>query len=470
MRATASRSSERSRSKARSDSETDMKRFPPGFVWGVATAAYQIEGAAREDGRGESIWDRFCRTPGAVERGETGDVACDHYHRWREDLDLIRSLGVGSYRFSIAWPRIQPDGAGAPSPKGLDFYRRLVAGLRERGIAPMATLYHWDLPQKLQDKGGWVARDTTERFAEFARTMYDAIGDGVAHWVTHNEPWCAAFLGHWHGVHAPGTRDLRSALIAAHHLLLSHGLAVRAHRDSGADGDIGIVLNLAPDEPASSSDADRAAARASDGHANRWFIDPIVRARYPADMVSQYEGLAGPLDFVRDGDLEAIAAPIDYLGVNYYSPRIVRAAPERPLGWAAIERGSEAGVASAGWERMPDGLTRLLVRLRDEYGPLRMYVTENGYGCDERPDADGVIRDDRRVAYLRAQLAAAHDAITQGVDLRGYHLWSLLDNFEWAFGYRMRFGAVYVDYPTQRRIPKTSASFYSDVVRRNALD
>jgi beta-glucosidase len=351
---------------------------------------------------------------------------------------------------------------------GVDFYRRLVDGLRERGIAPMATLYHWDLPQQLQDEGGWLSRDTAERFAEYAATMFDALGDGVSFWATHNEPWCAAFLGHWLGVHAPGTRDFRSALVAAHHLLLSHGLAVQAYRSSGAPGEVGIVLNLSPNEPASGSDADRIAARAADGYANRWFLDPVFRGRYPDDIVRQYEAMVGRLDFVKNGDLQTIAAPIDFLGVNYYNPRIVRAAGDRPLGWAEVGEGT--AVAGTGWEVMPDGLTQLLVRLRDDYGSPRMYVTENGCGYEEAPAPDGTIRDERRITYLRAQLAAAQEAIAQGIDLRGYYLWSLLDNFEWAFGYRIRFGAVYVDYPTQRRIPKQSAAFYSEVIRRNGLD
>ena len=447
-----------------------MSEFPPEFLWGVASSAYQIEGAAREDGRGESIWDRFARRPGAIERGENGDVACDHYHRWRTDLDLVKGLGARSYRFSIAWPRVFPDGKGAANPRGVDFYKRLVAGLRERGIEPMATLYHWDLPQKLQDKGGWLARDTAQRFAEYATAMYRALGDEVRFWATHNEPWCAAFLGHWHGVHAPGMKDFRSALVVAHHLLYSHGLAVRAHRTAGVRGEIGIVLNLAPNEPEHDTEADRAAARASDGYANRWFLDPVFRARYPDDIVTQYERVTGPLDFVKDGDLATIAAKTDYLGVNYYNARIVRAAPERPLGWAVVEKGPGMEVAGMGWEVMPDGLTRLLTRVRDDYRSLRMYVTENGSGYEERPAADGKIHDARRIEYLRAHLSAALGAIRQGVDLRGYYCWSLLDNFEWAFGYRIRFGIVYVDYATQRRIPKDSYTFYSQVIARNALE
>jgi len=444
--------------------------FPAGFVWGVATAAYQIEGAAREEGRGESIWDRFCRRPGAVERGDTGDIACDHYHRWRSDLDLIKKLGATSYRFSIAWPRVFPDGKGAANPRGVDFYRRLVEGLRERGIAPMATLYHWDLPQKLEDKGGWRSRETADRFAEFARAMYRALGDGVAYWATHNEPWCAAFLGHWHGLHAPGERDLKTALVVAHHLLYSHGLALKAHRASGVKGQIGIVLNLAPNEPASATEADRVAARASDGHANRWFLDPVFHGRYPEDVVHEYERLVGPLDFIKDGDLAVASQPIDFLGVNYYSPRIVRAAPQLPLGWELARSDTGPEIAGAGWEVMPDGLTRLLIRLRDDYGSPRMYVTENGCGYEEGRSADGNVHDERRITYLRAHLAAASQAIAKGVDLRGYYLWSLLDNFEWAFGYRIRFGIVYVDFATQRRLPKDSFAFYARVIEQNGIE
>jgi beta-glucosidase len=429
--------------------------FPVGFRFGVAMASYQIEGAVNEDGRGESIWDTFCRRPGAVAGGDTGDVACDHYHRWREDLDLMASLGAESYRFSISWPRVQPDGRGALNRAGVDFYRRLCEGLRERGIEPVATLYHWDLPQARQAVGGWAVRDTAERFAEYARLMGDALGDVVEAWITHNEPWVVAFLGHAEGVKAPGIRDWPTALRASHHLLLSHGWAVEALRGRGP---VGITLNLAPvrsDDPA--------AALRMDGYLNRWFLDPVFRGRYPEDMVAHYERRYGPLDVVRSGDLDAISADIDFLGVNYYNPQRVRPDPSRqPLELSAVV--PPPPTTAMGWEVDPDGLHELLVRVRRDYDNVPIYITENGAAFDDGPVVNGTLEDPRRVEYLQSHLAALARAVADGVDVRRYFAWSMLDNFEWEHGYTKRFGLVYVDYATQRRVPKRSGLWYRDFI------
>jgi beta-glucosidase len=429
--------------------------FPTDFRFGVAMASYQIEGAVGEDGRGPSIWDTFCHRPGAVAGGDTGDVACDHYHRWREDLDLMASLGVESYRFSIAWPRVQPDGRGALNRPGVDWYRRLAEGLRERGIEPVATLYHWDLPQARQAAGGWSARDTAERFAEYAALMAAELGDVVDAWITHNEPWVVAFLGHAEGVKAPGIRDWPTALRVSHHLLLSHGLAVEALR---ATAPVGITLNLAPVR----SD-DRAAALRMDGYMNRWFLDPLLRGRYPEDMVDHYARRYGPFDVVRDGDLRTISAPIDFLGINYYSPQRVRSDPARqPL---EIGRVNPVPPTTAmGWEVDPDGLHELLVRVRRDYGDVPIYITENGAAFEDGPVVNGTLEDPRRVEYLRSHLEALSRAVADGVDVRRYFAWSMLDNFEWEHGYAKRFGLVYVDFSTQRRVPKRSALWYRDFI------
>ena len=443
---------------------SEAKRFPPDFLWGVATSAYQIEGAVDEDGRGESIWDRFCRTPGKVHNGECADVACDHYHRWPEDLDLVAALGADAYRFSLAWPRLFPDGGNRLNRKGVDFYDRLVDGMLERGIKPAVTLYHWDLPQALQERGGWTSRETVARFRDYAAAALEALGDRVALWITHNEPWMASFIGHLRGVHAPGLTDLGAALRAAHHLLLSHGSAVEAHRAAGVAGPIGITLNLFPTYPATDTPADRSAAKASEGYTNRWFLDPLLRAEYPADTVSRFEAAGAALDFVEDGDMQAIAAPIDFLGVNYYSPRRVAAAGEE-FGWR-VQPGPESGapVTAIGGEVHPAGLTELLVGLRRDYGSVPLYVTENGCALHDTLGRDGRVHDPQRTDFLRGHFEAARAAIEQGVDLRGFFVWSLLDNFEWAMGYVPRLGLVYVDYETQRRIPKDSFGFYRDFI------
>jgi beta-glucosidase len=447
---------------ARQERQEPEAAYPPGFRFGVATAAYQIEGAWDEDGRGESIWDRFCHEPGNVARGETGDVACDHYHRWREDVDLIAALRIESYRFSISWSRVQPDGRGALNPKGVDFYRRLAERLLERGIEPVATLYHWDLPQALQDGGGWAARDTTERFAEYARHMAEQLGGVVAQWITHNEPWVIAFLGHAKGVKAPGVNHWATALRVSHHLLLSHGLAVQALRAAAPAGTpVGITLNLQPERPLTDSEEDRAAARIADGYANRWFLDPVLRGSYPEDMLELFGRSFGPPDSVRDGDLATIAQPLDFLGVNYYFPQRVSADPDAlPLGVRHDD--PIAPLTTMGWEQDPSGLHEILVRIRDDYGDVPIYITENGAAFDDGAEVDGCVDDPARVDYLRGHVAAVGRAIAAGVDVRRYFVWSLLDNFEWEQGFAARFGIVHVDFATQRRVPKRSALWYRD--------
>lgn len=429
--------------------------FPPNFIFGTATSSYQIEGATREDGRQDSIWDTFCREPGRIRDGSSGDVACDHYHLWPDDLNLLSELGVNAYRFSVAWPRIQPTGSGPVNAAGLDFYDRLVDGLLTRGIRPYLTLYHWDLPQPLQDLGGWTSREVAHRFAEYAAHVAGRLGDRVASVATLNEPWCSSFLSYEIGEHAPGHRgDRRGALAAAHHLLLGHGQAMQAMRAQGVKAELGIVLNLTPAYPATDSPADRDAARRADGTANRWFLDPIYRAAYPEDLLADF---AGDLPDIRDGDLDVIAAPLDFLGVNYYSRTYASADGQaRPQG---------AGYTHMDWEVYPQGLTDLLVRLDREYGARNLLITENGAAYPDERGTGSVVHDPERVAYYQSHLGACAEAIRQGVDLRGYFAWSMLDNFEWSWGYSRRFGLFYVDYQTQERLWKDSGLWYRDLVR-----
>lgn len=451
--------------------------FPAGFLWGVATSAYQIEGSTGADGRGESIWDRFAATRGKIEDGSDGRTACDHYRRWEDDLGLLRELGVGAYRFSVAWPRVLPLGRGASNAPGLDFYDRLLDALLEAGIQPFPTLYHWDLPQALQDEGGWGARSTAEAFVEYASAVAMRLGDRVRRFVTHNEPWCIATLGHEHGEHAPGLRDPALALRAAHHVLLSHGWAASALRRHAPGAEVGIVLNLVPGVPASPSDADRDAARDFDGFFNRWYLDPLFRGAYPADAVADRVAkghLPAPeLPFVRDGDLRAIAAPLDFLGVNYYSRAILRSdrVPEAENLPRTIPAPAPAALTDMGWEVFPEGLVDLLIRVQRDYAPAKIYVTENGIACGDPPGAPGPVVDDpRRVAFLRGHLAAARRAIDAGVPLAGYFHWSLLDNFEWGHGYTKRFGLYRVDFETQARTPRASARLYRETIAANAID
>ncbi|WP_336323628.1 GH1 family beta-glucosidase [Streptomyces lavendofoliae] len=453
---------------------TDLT-FPAGFRWGTATAAYQIEGAAEEDGRTPSIWDTFSRTPGKVRNGDTGDIAADHYHRMGEDVALMKDLGVTDYRFSVAWPRVQPTGRGPAVRKGLDFYRRLTDELLSADIRPVVTLYHWDLPQELEDAGGWPHRDTADRFAEYAGLVADALGDRVTTWTTLNEPWCAAFLGYASGAHAPGRTDAAASLRAAHHLNLAHGRAVQALRAAlPPSAEVSLTLNLHAVRPLSDSAEDRDAARRVDALGNRIFLDPVFHGRLPADLVEDTAALTD-WSFVRDGDLEVTAAPVDSLGINYYSPTVVAAGSSpAPSPWPGAEPHVRFVPApgprtAMDWPVDPEGLYELLTRLRDELPEVPLMVTENGAAYDDYADPSGEVHDPERVAYLRGHLAAVHRALTDGVDVRGYFLWSLLDNFEWAYGYGKRFGIVHVDFASQRRTPKDSARWYADVIARGGL-
>lgn len=442
-------------------------RFPDGFLWGTATAAYQVEGAVHEDGRGPSIWDVFSHTPGKVKHGDTGDIACDQYHRLDADLDLLVELGIPAYRFSVAWPRIIPDGRGAVNQRGLDYYARLVDGLLKRNITPMLTLYHWDLPQALQETGGWTSRETTDAFAEYAMIVYRALGDRVPLWTTLNEPWCSAFVGHLEGRHAPGWRDEAGALTAMHHLLVAHGKAIQALRAAGAHDGLGITLNLAWNVPASQESADVAATQRVDGNENRLFLDPLFRRSYPEDMLVHYRPVTD-FRFVQEDDLAVIAAPIDFLGVNYYEQHVIRADPADPRRGAIIVPPAEP-LTAGGISIDPDGLRALLVRVSREYTSIPLYITENGVALHDYVNPEGEAIDPERVAYLDAHFHAAHAAIDQGAKVRGYFVWSFLDNFEWAEGYSRRFGIVHVDFGSQRRTPKHSAYWYREVIQRNGV-
>ncbi|MFC0601480.1 GH1 family beta-glucosidase [Streptomyces palmae] len=460
--------------------------FPPDFLWGAAAAAYQVEGAAQEDGRTPSIWDTFSHTPGKTLGGDTGDVAVDHYHRFREDVRLMAQLGLGAYRFSVSWSRVQPTGRGPAVQRGLDFYRSLVDELLTAGIQPVLTLYHWDLPQELEDTGGWPARGTAERFAEYAGIVAEALGDRVDFWTTLNEPWCSAFLGYGSGVHAPGRTERLAPLRAAHHLNLAHGLGTQALRAAlPARARIAISLNPSVVRPLTDSPQDLDAQRRIDALANRVFTGPLLRGAYPEDLLADTASLTD-WSFVRDGDLAAIRQPLDALGINYYTPALVSAAAhdERPVrhdGHGASEHspwpGSERVAfhrtpgerTEMGWTVDPTGLYELLMRYTREAPGVPLYITENGAAYDDKPEADGTVHDPLRIDYLRAHLTAAHRARADGADLRGYFLWSLMDNFEWAYGYSKRFGAVYVDYATLARTPKSSAHWYGRLARTGEL-
>ena len=438
--------------------------LPSDFLWGAATSAFQTEGSPSADGRLPSIWDDFGRTPGAVEGGDTGEVACDSYRRWPEDLDLLRQLGVTSYRFSIAWPRIQPTGRGPANVAGLDHYDQMVDDLLEAGIRPFTTLYHWDLPSALQHTGGWTSRETSYRFAEYATIVAERLGDRVSQWVTLNEPLCSAWIGHMEGRMAPGMRDLRSAVHASHHLLLAHGLAVQALRSVATKTpSVGIVNNLSPCEPATDTPTDIEAAMRADGHTNRWWLDPLVGRGYPVDMVELY-GIELP---VRQGDMETIATPLDFLGLNYYFRQKIAADPTvATLGFRQVPV-EGATTTALDWEVHPAGLEEMLLRLTKDYDAPALYVTENGSAWTDEADANGYVADHERTAYLLDHVDAVAEAVAQGAPVRGYFAWTLLDNFEWAYGYRPRFGLAHVDYATQRRVLKLSGQTYRDLIGRN---
>jgi beta-glucosidase len=431
------------------------RRFPPGFLWGTATAAYQIEGAWNEDGKGESIWDRFCRIPGAIEDGSSGNVACDHYHRVPEDVALMAGLGANAYRFSISWPRVLPEGTGALNEAGLAFYDRLVDLLLEHHVRPLVTLYHWDLPQALQDRGGWLAPDIPEWFGEYAGVVAGRLGDRVRDWVTINEPHVVAFAGHADGVHAPGLSDLATAVSVSHQLLLAHRTGGDAIRSVSGDASVGIALNLSPTQPASRAEHDQAAAVVYDGYLNRWFLDPLFGRGYPDDLVQRYGALAPP-------PLDGYDGALDFLGVNYYTGYVVGAGGDGALGFEVVPPAGET--TEMGWAIQPDGLQELLLRLHRDYAPARLYVTESGAAFADDPDG----ADPRRVAYLYDHFVAAADAIGQGVPLEGYFVWSLMDNFEWAHGFTKRFGLLYVDYSSLSRTPKDSGRFFRAVAAATA--
>ena len=474
---TASAGSRRARTRA----------FPTDFVWGAATAAYQVEGAAFDGGRTASIWDTFSRVPGKVVNSDNGDIAADHYHRFRDDVALMAGLGLGAYRFSLSWSRVQPGGQGAPNPAGLDFYSRLVDELLAKGVQPVVTLYHWDLPQELEDAGGWGNRATSERFAEYAAIAADRLGDRVELWTTLNEPWCSAFLGYASGVHAPGRHEPEVALRAAHHLNLAHGLGTQALRASlPAGARVALTVNPAEVRPLSQEPADLDAARRVDALQNRIFLDPVLRGSYPEDLMQDTAHLTD-WSFVQDGDLESIHVPVDLLGVNYYNPVVVGApvagdAPEPGVdGHGASDFSPWVGSESVRFVRMPgeptamgwpidaSGLRDLLLRIHRDYGPIPLAITENGAAFHDYVGPDGQVRDPQRVEYLRSHLIAVHEAVEAGVDVRGYFCWSLLDNFEWAYGYSKRFGVVHVDFATQRRTVKASGNWYADVIEANAV-
>ncbi|WP_262702356.1 MULTISPECIES: GH1 family beta-glucosidase [Streptomyces] len=439
----------------------DLTAFPHDFLWGTATSAYQVEGAVAEDGRSPSIWDTFSHTPGKVAGDDHGDVACDHYHRWREDIGLMKRLGTNAYRLSIAWPRVVPGGEGPVNAKGLAFYDELIDGLLEAGITPSVTLYHWDLPQVLQDRGGWPERDTAEHFAAYASVVADRLGDRVRHWTTLNEPLCSAWIGHLDGVMAPGLTDLTAAVRASYHLLLGHGLATQAIRAAAPRAEVGIVNNLNTVEAATERPEDQAAARRMDGHTNRWWLDPVHGRGFPADMREVY-GVELP---ERPGDLDTIAAPLDWLGLNYYFPATVTDDPTGPAPHARAVRRPDVPRTGMDWEVDAGGIESLLLRLTGEYGARKLYVTENGSAYPDVVRPDGTVDDPERQDYLVQHLAACASAVRKGAPLAGYFAWSLLDNFEWAYGYDKRFGLVHVDYRTQARTIKGTGHRYAEIIR-----
>ena len=429
------------------------------FIWGVATSSYQIEGAANEDGRGKSIWDTFCKVPGKVANFDNGDIACDHYHRFKEDLDLMKWMGVKAYRFSVAWPRVIPDGVGRVNEMGLDFYDRLIDSLLEREIAPWLTMYHWDLPEALQLRGGWNNREVVEWFGEYGEVLTSRFGDRVKNWMTLNEPFCSAWLGHLYGDMAPGIKDLQTALNVSHNLLMSHGLACQVIRSNVSEANVGIVINVTPAVPATDSQVDSNAAQLADGFDNRWFLDPVFGRTYPADVIDAL----GASPEIHSGDMELIAQDLDFLGVNFYFRQTVAADQNsKPLPIRSVNRENVKKTAM-NWEVHPQAFEEILLRISKEYSPKAIYITENGSAWNDEV-INGEIIDDERIDYLVRHLDAMRSARNQGAPILGYFAWSFLDNFEWAYGYEKRFGLIYVDYKTQTRTPKKSALFYRQLL------
>ncbi|GMK42051.1 beta-glucosidase [Paenibacillus sp. CCS19] len=440
-------------------------QFPEGFKWGAATASYQVEGAYQEGGRGLSIWDTFARTPGKVFMGDNGDVACDMYHKYPEDVKMMADMGIQTYRFSIAWPRIIPDGSGEVNQEGLEFYHRLVDELLKYGIEPMCTLYHWDLPQALQDRGGWDNRETIDHFVRYSETVFESLKGKIKLWATFNEPWCVSFLSNYLGDHAPGNRDLQLATNVSHHLLVAHGRTVRKFREMGIVGQIGIVPNMEWREPYSTRQEDIDACERQAGWLNEWFIRPVMHGHYPEMLVEWFRGKGVEVP-IQPGDMEDISQKIDFLGVNYYTGTVGRyKANEGLFDWEEVDMGWDR--TDIGWTYYPQGLYNALMFLKNNFGDIPIYITENGACYNDEPSADGKVHDDRRIRYIKSHLASVSRAIESGVNVKGYYAWSLMDNYEWAFGYSMRFGMTYVDYDTQERIPKDSFKFYSKVAALN---
>ena len=444
-------------------------QFPKDFIWGAATAAYQIEGAWDEDGKGESVWDNFSHKPFRILNGDTGDIACDHYHHMQDDIALMKTLGMQSYRFSISWPRVLPEGIGRIEPRGLDFYDRLVDALLEVDIMPMATLNHWDFPQALQEKGGWPNRDSVDWFTDYARVVFDKLGDRVPLWGTHNEPHVIAFLGFADGFFAPGIASYPQAFQATHHLLLSHGKTVQLYREMGLKGQIGIVLNLSTYHPKTDDPADVSAAHRLESLVNNLFLDPIFKKRYPKNLMD-WIGEMAPT--IKDGDMDAISEPIDFLGINYYFGELVSFSPHGLLKLTSEPNVDPGwGLTKKGWGICPSQLTELLLYLKEDYNNPPLFITENGTAIGEPADATGFVDDQGRINYLRAHFQAVHKAMEKGADLRGYYVWSLMDNFEWAEGYDLRFGLIHIDFnsPDRKRTPKASFHWYQDVIQKNAV-
>ena len=446
--------------------------FPENFIWGAATASYQIEGGWDKHGKGESIWDRFSHTPGKVNNGDTGDVANDHYRLWKKDIRLMKQIGLQAYRFSISWPRILPNGRGKVNQKGLDFYDKLVDGLLKEEIKPFVTLYHWDLPQALQGEGGWETRSTAEAYVEYTEAVSKTLGDRVKNWITHNEPAVVAWVGNDSGEHAPGNQDLSKGIAVSHHLMLSHGWAVPVIRRNSQDSEVGITLNVGWRVPASNSTFDLEAVRAADGMWTRWFTDPLYGRGYPGDVVADFErqDALPNMQFVQNGDMKAISVPMDFLGVNYYNREVVRSnAPGNDPQIVFFKPRTPENWTEMGWEIHPEGLTGVLSRLYFDYKPLKMYVTENGASYSTPPDENKRVKDELRIDYYRTHIAAVLRAIEAGVPMAGYFAWSLMDNFEWARGYAQRFGLVWVDFNTQERIIKDSGKWYKGVIKKNGF-